>query len=207
MNRMWIKICGMSEQAAVDHAAALGVDFCGFVFYPPSPRHVSARHAASLDTHDMRRVGVFVRQDEAEIRKVVHEAGLDYIQLHGGQGVEIAGVFPSEKVIRVLWPAQYAGKEELQADIDAFSTTCGMYLLDAGMGSGMTLDWRALRELRFPHPWFLSGGLSAGNIGRALRECSPDGLDFNSRLEEEPGIKSAALMAQAVSAVREKTKE
>ena len=58
---MRIKICGMSEQSLIDEAAALGVEFCGFVFYEPSPRNVSPRLVASLDTHGIKRVGVFVR--------------------------------------------------------------------------------------------------------------------------------------------------
>ena len=77
---------------------------------------------------------------------------------------------------------------------------CGILLLDAGMGSGMTLDWAALAELRFPKPWFLSGGLGPENIGRALSLLSPDGLDLNSKLESAPGRKDAGLMSAAVRA-------
>ena len=199
---MRIKICGMSEQRAVDLAAALGVEFCGFVFHAPSPRNVTARQAAALDTHGMKRVGVFVTQSAEEIGRIVREAGLDYIQLHGGQSAAFAGNFPAERVIRVLWPSRCATRQELERDIAAFAGTCGAYLLDAGMGSGRTLDWQALEGLSFPHPWFLSGGLSPENVEQALDACAPDGLDFNSRLETSPGCKSAELMEQAVAAVR-----
>lgn len=200
---MRIKICGMSEQRVMDEAAALGVEFCGFVFHAPSPRNVTAVHAAALDTHGMKRVGVFVRQSVDEIRETVRSAGLDFIQLHGHQSAAFAAHFPAEKVIRVLWPDEYAVAKTLQRDIDAFAGTCGMYLLDAGMGSGRELDWASLRALRFPHPWFLSGGLGPDNVAGALSACSPDGLDFNSRLETSPGRKSVELMEAAVTAVRE----
>lgn len=199
---MWIKICGMSDQAAIDRAAALGVDFCGFVSYEKSPRDIDAEHAARLDTHGMARVGVFVHGDIDEMKRFKETARLDFIQLHGGQSVELARSFPAEEVIRVLWPPRYETEEALQADIDRFASSCGRYLLDAGLGSGMTLDWTALDSLRFPHPWFLSGGLGPRNIGQALAVCHPDGVDLNSKLEDAPGHKSAALIEDAVKAVR-----
>ena len=199
---MRIKICGMSDQGAIERAASLGVEFCGFVFHEKSPRNVTALQAARLETFGMKRVGVFVHQSAEEIQDIVRAASLDYVQLHGGQSADFARAFPAESVIRVLWPAKYASRKELEEDIAAFAGTCGMYLLDAGMGSGRELDWEALRGLSFPRPWFLSGGLGPENAARALGFCVPDGLDFNSKLESAPGVKDEALMVRAVAAVR-----
>jgi len=195
-SRLLVKICGMSDQSVIDHAAGLGAGMCGFIFYPPSPRNVSPEQAARLETHGMKRVGVCVTQSADEVRAIAREARLDFIQLHGGQSAEFAAHFPAERVIRVLWPKKYATLEALQADIDFFAPTCGMFLLDAGMGSGMTLDWPSLAGLRFPHPWMLSGGLGPDNVEEALAACSPDGLDMNSRLESSPGRKSAELLSR-----------
>ena len=197
-----VKICGMSEQKLIDRAAALEADMCGFIFYPPSPRNISPEQAAGLETHGMKRVGVFVGQSVEEIHAIVREARLDFIQLHGGQSAEFASGLPAEKVIRVLWPKKYGTLAALQADIDAFAPTCGMYLLDAGMGSGMTLDWPSLAGLRFPHPWMLSGGLGPDNVEEAIAACSPDGLDMNSRLESSPGIKCPELLEKVFSRLR-----
>ena len=198
---MFIKICGMTEQPLIDRASALGFGMCGFIFHSPSPRDISPARTAMLDTHGMARVGVFVRQSVEEVREAAEEARLDFIQLHGGQTSSFAAQFPAEKVIRVLWPPKYPSLEALQADIDAFAETCGMYLLDAGMGSGMTLDWPSLAGLRFPRPWMLSGGLGPDNITKALAACSPDGIDLNSRLESSPGRKSAELMGRLMEAL------
>lgn len=192
-----VKICGMSEQSAIDLAASLGADMCGFVFHPSSPRCISPAQTAGLDTHGMARVGVFVEQSAEEIAAIMRGARLDYIQLHGGQSAEFASIFPAKKVIRVLFPARYASREKLQAAIDSFASTCGMYLLDAGMGGGKTLDWNALAGLRFPHPWMLAGGLGADNVAEAVAACSPDGVDMNSRLEDAPGHKSLEHMEHA----------
>lgn len=191
---MLIKICGMTEQHVIDRAAALGADMCGFIFHPASPRNISPAQAAGLETHGMARVGVFVEQSPEEIATVMYGARLDFIQLHGGQSAEFASVFPAKKVIRVLWPKRYASLAALQADLDAFAPTCGMFLLDAGMGGGTTLDWDAIAGLRFPRPWLLAGGLGPENVREALASCSPDGLDLNSRLESSPGRKSLERM-------------
>lgn len=191
---MIVKICGMTEQPVITLAARLGADMCGFIFHEPSVRNIEAAQAAALDTHGMERVGVFVQQNADEIRRIVRLARLDRIQLHGGQSAAFAAEFPPQAIIRVLWPNRYDSPEALQADIDAFSTTCGLYLLDAGMGSGQTLDWTALTGLRFPHPWMLSGGLGPENVREALSVCSPSGLDLNSRLESGPGRKSPDLI-------------
>lgn len=202
-----VKICGMSEQKLIDQAAELGTDMCGFIFHPASPRNVSPAQAASLDTHGMKRVGVFVHQGVEEIEAIVREAKLDLIQLHGGQSSEFAAHLPAEKVIRVLWPNRYGSQEELQKDIDTFAPTCGMYLLDAGMGSGMTLDWTALSGLHFPHPWMLSGGLGPDNVLEAVAACKPDGLDMNSRLESAPGRKSPELLANVFDRLAQDIRE
>lgn len=191
---MLIKICGMSEQHIIDRASVLGADMCGFIFHPASPRCVTAAQAAALDTHGMARVGVFVEQSEEDAARIAEEARLDFIQLHGGQRAEFTAGFAAECIIRVLWPKRCSSLAALQADIDAFAGSCGLYLLDAGMGSGMTLDWPALAGLHFPHRWMLSGGLGPDNIREALASCSPDGLDLNSRLESSPGRKSCALL-------------
>ena len=120
---MRIKICGMSSQRAVDVAAELGVEFCGFVFHEASPRNVTPHQVSALDTHGMKRVGVFVRQSAEEIRDIVRLARLDYVQLHGAQSAEFARAFPAESVIRVLWPAGCASRKELEENIAAFAGT------------------------------------------------------------------------------------
>ena len=199
---MLIKVCGMTEQPIIDLAAALGVDMCGFVFYPPSPRYVSPPHAAELDTRGMKRVGVFEDQSAKETLAVARLARLDYVQLHGKQSADFAKDFSPEQIIRVLFPKNYASAAEMQEDVERLFKGCGMFLLDAGRGSGRTLDWRSLAAVRFPRPWLLAGGLSHENIAEAFSLCRPYGIDMNSRLEDKPGHKSAVLLAKAVEAVR-----
>ena len=43
-----VKICGLSTRETLDTALEAGADMVGFVFFPPSPRHLSLETAREL---------------------------------------------------------------------------------------------------------------------------------------------------------------
>jgi len=207
MKQLLVKICGMRRQADLDCAAALGVDLCGFIFAPQSPRALSPAQAAALDSHGMLRVGVFVTDDAGFIEETTAAARLDRIQLHGSQSPacaeRLAAALGEENLIRVLWPARYRDVRELAAAMA--KETAGMFLLDAGSdggGSGRRIEM-ALAGLPSPKPWLLAGGLTPENLGDAVRRHHPDGVDFNSGLESCPGCKRPERIRAALAALRD----
>lgn len=198
---MLLKICGMRKQADIDAACAAGFDFCGFIFHPASPRHIDPEAASRLKTGAMRRVGVFVDTPVAVIARIMKIARLDYAQLHGAQDQRYLQALGSQNVIYALWPQRYRNIEDLRDDAEKHG--CAYYLLDAGQsggGSGNALDWRALTALALPSPWLLAGGLNEKNAAQAAHACSPGGLDFNSGIEDGPGIKNHAKIFAAARA-------
>ena len=200
---MRIKICGLTRQEDADAAARLGADLCGFIFHPRSPRHITPQAAAAIETGPLARVGVFVEQEAEDILAIMAAARLDYAQLHGAQSRACAGRVGASRVIRVLWPGRYGSRHELEAAMGAEADACAWFLLEAGQaggGSGETQDWARLSGIRAPRPWLLAGGLTPANAGAALAACRPDGLDFNSGVEEAPGKKSPELLAAALAA-------
>ena len=200
---MRIKVCGLTRQQDADAAARLGATFCGFIFHAASPRRITPQAAAAIHTGAMARVGVFVEQDADEILAIMAEARLAYAQLHGAQTRACAARIGAPRVIRVLWPERHAGRKGLEADMAAHAATCAWFLLEAGQGGGgggRTQDWGRLAGLRAPRPWLLAGGLTPANAAFAAAACRPDGLDFNSGVEEAPGKKSPELLAAAVAA-------
>lgn len=208
MKQCLIKICGMREQPALDHAAALGVDLCGFIF-AKSPRTISPEAAAELDSRGMERVGVFVTDDMRFIAETARLARLDRIQLHGDQSITCAGALArrlgAECLIRVLWPDRYPDRRTLEEVMSRHAPTVGAFLLDAGLsggGSGKRIGVENLHGLRVPRPWLLAGGLTAENVREAVEACAPDGVDFNSGLESEPGRKDPSRMRAALAALR-----
>ena len=199
MNDLIIKICGMREQADLDCAAALGVDLCGFIFAPQSPRAVTPEQAAALDSGD----------DMRFIEETARAARLDRIQLHGDQPMTCADrlsrTLGAERLIRVLWPERYPDLAALEETMNRHAASTGMFLLDAGMsggGSGKRIGSERLRGLNAPRPWLLAGGLTPENVKETVAACVPDGVDFNSGLESEPGRKDPSRMRAALTALR-----
>ena len=157
MSRPLIKICGIRDQDALD------ADFCGFIFHPASPRHVSTEAAGRLDARGLARVGVLVRAEPEEVARTVEAARLDLIQLHGDQEPdEIAAMRDLIRqragrrigVIRTFWPARHASLADLERELDRCAEVADLFLLDAGTsggGSGRRLA-PALAAGRRPDP-------------------------------------------------------
>jgi phosphoribosylanthranilate isomerase len=212
VSRYLLKICGLTRAEDAGICADLGVDWLGFIFHPASPRKVEPGQAAGFETGAARRVGVFVDQAPAEVRRIMAEARLDLAQLHGNQNREFCQVVGPERVIKVFWPERFTGPEDLGRVMAGFAQAAAFFLLDAGTaggGHGRPLDSGWLAGLAPPRPWLMAGGLSAASI-RGFAACPPAGLigfDLNSRVENAPGLKDRRLVAAAVEAVREAAKE
>jgi phosphoribosylanthranilate isomerase len=69
-------------------------------------------------------------------------------------------------------------------------------------GHGAPFDWQLLRRRSFSRPWLLAGGLTPGNVARAIASAEAPGVDVSSGVETAPGVKSAQLIADFVSAAR-----
>ncbi|HFB65546.1 MAG TPA: phosphoribosylanthranilate isomerase, partial [Aeromonadales bacterium] len=86
--RIRIKICGITRLEDALTAVHLGADALGLVFYPPSPRAVTAEQArtiiASLPPF-VTTVGLFVNETEAAIRTLLSQVPLDLLQFHGDE--------------------------------------------------------------------------------------------------------------------------
>lgn len=189
---MLIKFCGLKRQVDVSLICKFNADFCGFIFHKSSPRYISPSEAANLDTGKLLRTGVFVNEDINEILDIMNIARLDYVQMHGSQSIEWAWKIGPHKIIRVLWPERYSSIMDLHKAADKFASSCAYFLFDSGKqsgGSGKCFDWKLLKNATLPRPWFLAGGLDINNIKKALDSCSPAGIDINSGVEIEPGIK------------------
>ena len=79
------KICGLSTPDTLDAAIRGGGSHVGFVFFPPSPRHLTfdeaERLAARVPAH-VARVGVFVDPADELVERALASGQLDILQLH-----------------------------------------------------------------------------------------------------------------------------
>lgn len=191
MPRPLVKICGMTRMEDVELCAELGADLLGFIFHPKSPRNVNPDFVASVKT-GVTKVGVFVDQPHEEVLEIMEHCGLHAAQLHGNQDIHFCWRIGPDRVIRVFWPDTYASPDALGRDLSGFEEACGHFLLDAGKigqgGTGQSIDFGILQGIEIQTPWFLAGGLGPHNLRQALA-LNPPGLDINSGVESEPGIK------------------
>ncbi|MDI6750455.1 MAG: phosphoribosylanthranilate isomerase [Pseudomonadota bacterium] len=203
MQRTRVKICGITRSEDLAAAVAAGADAVGFVFYPPSPRHLPVETAARLSRRVppfVTRVGLFVNAEPASVRETLAQVQLDLLQFHGDEDARYCEQFgrPYLKAARVK-----PGIDLLEF-ARAFPTAQGL-LLDAWStaygGTGQTFDWSLIPE-NLPLPVILSGGLHAGNVGDALVRIRPWAVDVSSGVEQAKGIKDAAKIAAFMAAVR-----
>ena len=180
----WVKVCGITRACDAEACVALGVDFCGFVFHPASPRNMAAADVARIRTEGVRRVGVFTTHDTAEILRTMDVARLDYAQLHAGQDEACAEAVGAGRVIRVCFALPEA------------PCRAAFLLFDK------PFDWHALKGRPACQPYFVAGGLDARNVREALSCGSPVGVDLNSGVEVAPGLKDASRIREVLEEIR-----
>lgn len=203
MNRVKIKICGLTRVKDVLAAVNAGVDAIGFVF-TSSPRQISIDQAAELSAYvpgGVLRVGLFLDQDRSEIERVIASVPLDILQFHGSETEQDCKRFKLSWLKAVAM--ENAGSLE-QAEQD-FPGAAGL-LLDSHSkgkrgGSGRSFDWSLSRPIA--KPVWLAGGLNADNVGKAIQIVRPYAVDVSSGVESEPGIKDPAMIEAFVKAVRQ----
>jgi phosphoribosylanthranilate isomerase len=89
----WIKICGITNLDDALVAIEAGASAIGFVFYPKSPRYVTAQTAEAIARKlppSIEKVGVFVNETVEQVRDTVKLAGLTAVQLHGREDKEFS---------------------------------------------------------------------------------------------------------------------
>jgi len=207
------KICGIRQpevlEAAVNHGAAA----IGLVFFPRSPRNVSAGEAASLAAAappDITVVGLFVDPTDEALETLLDTVRLDLLQLHGSESpARVAEIKrrtgrPAMKAIKVSGPQDLALAEDYAgiADrllFDAKAPSSGGDYMPGG--NALSFDWRILAGRDWPSPWMLSGGLTPENVAEAVRASGAPGVDVSSGVEAAPGIKDPARVAAFLAAV------
>lgn len=189
-----IKICGMTDIAAVEAAVEGGADAVGFVF-AKSVRRVSMRHALEMSAYvplDTTRVAVMLHPTADEWREVKNVFQPDVLQtdLADFEYLEVP-----EQIEK--WPVLREGAlndGDVPAEIFVYE---GM-----ASGSGTSIDWQLAATLAKRGKMILAGGLSTENVREALRQVVPYGVDVSSGVESSPGKKDAAKIQAFIDAVR-----
>ncbi|MBT7957308.1 MAG: phosphoribosylanthranilate isomerase [Rhodospirillaceae bacterium] len=209
-----VKICGLDRAESVDTAVSFGADYVGFVFYPPSPRNLSAADAAPLIARvpeTVSRVGLFVDPTDAEIEAVLENSELDLIQLHGAetparlQEIKQLTSLPTMKVIKLASQDDLAGAVEYydSADRLLFDAKPPTEMTNAlPGGNALVFDWELLRDAKIPLPWMLAGGLTSENLAEAVAISGAIAIDVSSGVEDSPGVKNLTRIEEFLTAAK-----
>lgn len=204
MSHTRIKICGLTRPQDVRAAVDAGADAIGFVFYPPSPRHVTFEQAADLAAllpPFVTAVGLFVNPEVQYVDEALRRVPLQLLQFHGDE-VESACARHGRPWIRAArmrpgvdlleFAACHPGARGIL--VDAF--------IDGYGGGGKTFDW-SLIPSGLDRPLILSGGLDPENVREAVRIVRPWAVDVSSGVESAKGIKDADKIAAFIAGVRD----
>jgi phosphoribosylanthranilate isomerase len=207
-----VKICGLSTPEALDVALEAGADMVGFVFFAPSPRHVTFERAHALASRVLERaqkVALTVDADDALLDTVVEALQPDMLQLHGTESPARVEAVRRLFGLPVMKALPIAAKSDLDA-IPRYAGIADRLLFDARAprkatrpgGLGTPFDWHLLENLDPGVPFMVSGGLDAANVGEALGITRAPGVDVSSGVERAPGEKDPDKIRAFVRAAR-----
>jgi len=207
-----VKICGLSTRETLAAALDAGADMVGFVFFPPSPRHISletARQLGSLVKLRALKAALTVDADNATLHAIVEALGPDILQLHGHESVARVAAIKEMFGLEVMKALPVEKTADL-ASFSAYAAVADRILFDARPpkgatrpgGLGAVFDWHLLENLNLKLPFMVSGGLTADNVADAVRITRADGVDVSSGVESAPGVKDIDRIRKFVRAAR-----
>lgn len=209
--RTRIKICGLRQVEDIQATVHAGADAIGLVFYPPSPRAVTAEQAKKLSQYIppyVHIVGLFVNAQLNEIQEILKQVPLDILQFHGDESPEqcqfiaqtvgrrwykalqVKDDMEIEHLLKQIYAYQQAGASAILLDA---------YHPDLKGGTGHTFDWE-----KFPKsdlPLILAGGLTPENVADAIRLTQPYAVDVSGGVEQSKGIKDSKKIHQFIQQV------
>lgn len=176
-----IKICGLTRFCDLDFPPE--ITHAGFILAEKSPRRVSLKQLKELCSalpENVRKVGVFAGNDLDFVLEAVNIAGLDVVQLHGGEDSAFADKIPVE-----VWKAVHLISEEEVARWCDYPAT--RFVADSARGGSGTLsNWELAAKLAALRPLMIAGGITPDNAAEALRATGAAGVDCSSGWKPRP---------------------
>ncbi len=207
-----VKICGLSTRETLDVALQAGADMVGFVFFPPSPRHISLETARELGKQAKGRavkVALTVDADDGTLANIVEALQPDILQVHGNETVARLRDIRQALGLPVMKAMAVESAADL-APLPGYAAVADRILFDARApkdatrpgGLGSVFDWHVLENLDLKLPFMVSGGLHAGNVAEAVRVTRAGGVDVSSGIERAPGIKDPEMIRNFMRSAR-----
>jgi phosphoribosylanthranilate isomerase len=206
---LWVKICGVTSVEDARLAVSAGANAVGVNLVRSSKRRVdeeTARRIVDAVGGATEVIAVVADVEPEELALLRARLGVAAVQLHGSETPDV--------LERLLPQAYQALRIATPADVAAARTYGGARLLvDAKVpgelgGTGHTFDWTLVDTLARERALVVAGGLTAENVGAAVRALRPYGVDTASGVEgTDPRKKDPSKVARFVRASRDAARE
>jgi phosphoribosylanthranilate isomerase len=198
--KVFVKICGITNEEDALLATALGTDALGFIF-APSSRRVSVERARDVVKRlplEVLPVGVFKNDRPEHVVDVAARVGLHAVQLSGSE--PLSEVRWIRERVRFVIQGYAAGDPALAA---AANSPADVVLVDSpSPGSGKVFDWRLAEGAPGGVRVMVAGGLNPDNVAEAIRRIRPWGVDVATGVEVAPGRKDPRKLRRFIEAAR-----
>ncbi|MFB3126841.1 MAG: N-(5'-phosphoribosyl)anthranilate isomerase, partial [Candidatus Acidiferrales bacterium] len=175
----------------------------GFNFWPRSPRYIAPRAAADIIAQLpplVTSVAVVVDEPPAQVARLARRSGVRAVQLHGQESQQDVAALAADgfAVLKAVRVGRDFRPQQLRSyvGVDAF-------LLDTEVkgrrgGTGKSFDWKKARAANRYGRVLLAGGLTVENVGEAVAQARPYGVDVCSGVERRPGNKDHDLLREFI---------
>ena len=199
-----IKICGITTLEDAKAAIELGADALGFVFYPPSPRHIELQTAAEI-SHQLppfiTTTALFVDSSRQQIKTILNTARIDCLQFHGNEHAKDCEGYNRPWIKAIRMKADIDLIEQRQIYKNASALLLDTYVKGIAGGTGEKFPWQLIPE-SLRSEIILAGGLTTENVCQAVKTVQPWAVDVSGGVEKEKGMKDHVKIAQFIKEVR-----
>lgn len=201
-----VKICGLKREEDIAYVNKLEPDYIGFLLWEKSKRFVTVEKAAVLRKQlkpGITAVGVFVNEKAETIKEIVEAGTIDMVQLHGDEDLAFVQNLrnmikvPIVKAVRVKSEKSFEGLDAYPVDYFLFDT----YIPGEYGGTGKRFNLTLGDEKRIGKPYFVAGGLDAGNVSEVLERTYAMAVDVSGGVETA-GVKDPGKIEAFIKAVR-----
>lgn len=194
-----VKVCGVARPEDATLAADAGATHIGMIFAERSPRRVgdeAAEIAKVARAKGVKVAGVFQDQQPEFVAATADRVGLNAVQLHGKEDVQLFAGAASE-----IWAACAVGDEAEPEREGADRILYDTRANGRSGGTGKAFDWSRIAARPHLATAFLAGGIGPQNARDAQR-VGAYGIDVSSGVEAAPGVKDGEKVRALFESLR-----
>ncbi len=199
-----VKICGIKSINHADACIKGKANMIGLMFYKKSPRFINFKTAKKISDFaekKISRVGVVANMNIKELKNIIENVNLDYIQFHGNETpnfIKKIKKLKTMKKIKIIKALKVTNKNDI-SKIIKYRNITSYILIDTKIikkndynfkNKTLELDWNLFKEMKNKKSLILSGALNVKNLKNATNQSGINYVDISSSLETKKGVKN-----------------